>query len=155
MKTFEIMFDDLTEEAQRQFLEFQGLGDPEDGNYDIVPIAIVELEDDCFDSANRWRVRAHNSWSEQKYNEYAGLTKMKTVKNHNLSYGSGAHFSIAADLSLHLHLYLKDVYLARKMFPHLRVSKSAYRTTSLPSMLFRRLLNTAEGNDRRNSTCGH
>ena len=46
MKTFEIMFDDLTEEAQRRFLEFQGLDNPYDGNYDIVPIAIVELEDD-------------------------------------------------------------------------------------------------------------
>jgi hypothetical protein len=27
MKTLEIMFDDLSEEAQRQFLEFQGLED--------------------------------------------------------------------------------------------------------------------------------
>ncbi len=46
MKTFEIMFDDLTEEAQQRFLEFQGLECVEDGNYEIVPIAIVELEDD-------------------------------------------------------------------------------------------------------------
>jgi len=46
MKTFEIMFDDLTEEAQQRFLEFQGLEDSADGNYDIVPIAIVELEDE-------------------------------------------------------------------------------------------------------------
>jgi len=52
MKTFEIMFDDLTDEAQRQFLEFQGLEDSKDGNYDIVPIAVIESEDDCFDSAN-------------------------------------------------------------------------------------------------------
>jgi hypothetical protein len=49
MKTFEIMFDDLTEEVQQQFLEFQGLADSKDGNYDIVPIAVIELEDDCFD----------------------------------------------------------------------------------------------------------
>ena len=47
MSTFEIMFDDLTEEAQARFLEFQGLEGPEDGNYDIVPIAIVDLEEDC------------------------------------------------------------------------------------------------------------
>ncbi len=41
MKTLEIMFDDLSEEAQRQFLEFQGLEDSKDGNYDIVPIAVL------------------------------------------------------------------------------------------------------------------
>lgn len=46
MKTFEIMFDDLNEEAQQRFLEFQGLEDPADGNYEIVPIAIVEFEDE-------------------------------------------------------------------------------------------------------------
>jgi len=46
MKTFEIMFDDLTEEAQQRFLEFQGLEDPKDGNYEVVPIAVIELEDD-------------------------------------------------------------------------------------------------------------
>jgi len=46
MKSFEIMFDDLTEEAQARFLEFQGLESPEDGNYDIVPIAVLELEED-------------------------------------------------------------------------------------------------------------
>ena len=46
MKTFEIMFDDLTEEAQKRFLEFQGLEDPADGNYGIVPIAVLELEED-------------------------------------------------------------------------------------------------------------
>lgn len=46
MKTFEIMFDDLAEEAQRRFLEFQGLEDPKDGNYEVVPIAVIELEDD-------------------------------------------------------------------------------------------------------------
>ena len=48
METFEIMFDDLNEEAQRVFLEFQGLDNPEDGNYGIVPLAIIEREyEDC------------------------------------------------------------------------------------------------------------
>jgi hypothetical protein len=47
MGTFEIMFDDLKNEVQQRFLEFQGLDNPQDGNYDIVPLAIVELEDDC------------------------------------------------------------------------------------------------------------
>jgi hypothetical protein len=46
MKLFEIMFDDLTEEAQKQFLEFQGLDNPQDGNFDIAPLAIIELEED-------------------------------------------------------------------------------------------------------------
>ncbi len=46
MKTFEITFDDLTEEAQKQFLEFQGLDNPHDGNFDIAPLAIIDLEDD-------------------------------------------------------------------------------------------------------------
>ena len=46
MKTFEIMYDDLTEEAKQRFLEFQSLENPTDGNYEIAPIAIVELEDD-------------------------------------------------------------------------------------------------------------
>jgi len=46
MKTFEIMFDDLSEEAQRRFLQFQGLEDTADGNFEICPIAIVELEEE-------------------------------------------------------------------------------------------------------------
>jgi len=46
MNTFEIMFDDLNDETQRLFLEFQGLESPEDGNFDISPLAIIELEDE-------------------------------------------------------------------------------------------------------------
>ena len=42
--TFEIMFDDLKPEAQKQFLEFQCMVNPEDGNYDVFPIAIIESE---------------------------------------------------------------------------------------------------------------
>ncbi len=41
---FEIMFDDLTEEAQMRFVEFQGLDSPEDGNLDTTPIAVVYSE---------------------------------------------------------------------------------------------------------------
>ena len=48
MNTFEITFDDLNEEAQREFLKFEGLENPQDGNYDVFPLAIVEREDeDC------------------------------------------------------------------------------------------------------------
>lgn len=46
MKTFEIMFDDLSEEAQRRFLQFQGLEDAADGNFEVCPIAIAELEEE-------------------------------------------------------------------------------------------------------------
>jgi len=42
--TFEIMFDDLNPAAQKQFLEFQGVNCPEDGNYEFMPIAVIELD---------------------------------------------------------------------------------------------------------------
>ena len=45
MKTFEIMFSDLTEEAGKRFLKFQNALCPEDGNWDIYPIACVDLEE--------------------------------------------------------------------------------------------------------------
>ena len=41
---FEIMFDDLNEEAQKRFLEFLGLDNAEDGNFDIAPLAIFDFE---------------------------------------------------------------------------------------------------------------
>ena len=44
MSTFEIEFDDLNEDAQKRFLKFQGLENPEQGNLHISPIAFVELE---------------------------------------------------------------------------------------------------------------
>ena len=53
MKTFEIMFDDLTEEVQARFLDFMGLKSPKEGNYDIVPLSIFELEDDCSQERER------------------------------------------------------------------------------------------------------
>jgi len=42
----EIAFDDLTEEAQRDFLEAVGLSCPEDGNYDVMPIAVIAIPED-------------------------------------------------------------------------------------------------------------
>lgn len=39
----EIYWSDLTEEAQKQFLEYSG-GD--NGNYDVYPIATIEYEHD-------------------------------------------------------------------------------------------------------------
>ena len=44
-KTFEIMFDDLNEEAQKRFLSLFGLERAEDGNWNIVPLAVFETED--------------------------------------------------------------------------------------------------------------
>lgn len=45
MKTFEIMFEDLNENAQRAFLELMGIENAEEGNWDIVPIAVFETEE--------------------------------------------------------------------------------------------------------------
>ena len=45
MKSFEINFSDLNERAQKEFLELLGLESAEDGNWDIVPLAIFETED--------------------------------------------------------------------------------------------------------------
>ena len=45
MNTFEIMFDDLTAEAQQKLLEFEGVQSPSDCNYEIVPVCILERDD--------------------------------------------------------------------------------------------------------------
>jgi len=49
MIEFPIYFDDLNEETQKRFLEVQGLSSPEEGNYDITPIAIVQHDDEDID----------------------------------------------------------------------------------------------------------
>lgn len=43
---FEIMFDDLKPEAQKEFLKYMGIKDPSEGNYEIVPIAEIDYADD-------------------------------------------------------------------------------------------------------------
>ncbi len=43
-RTFEIMYTDLNTTAQREFLIYAGLDKPEDGNYDIVPLAVLEWD---------------------------------------------------------------------------------------------------------------
>ena len=43
-KTFEVMFGDLTQEAQERLLEFEGVSDQSECNYDFSPIAIIERE---------------------------------------------------------------------------------------------------------------
>ena len=41
LKTIEIYWNDLTKEKQKEIVDIIG----EDGNYDIYPIAIIEIED--------------------------------------------------------------------------------------------------------------
>ena len=43
-KTIEIMFDDLAESKKKEILKEFEIGNPEEMNWDIVPIAIVEVE---------------------------------------------------------------------------------------------------------------
>lgn len=45
-REIEVFFDDLNEEAQKVFLEAMSLADSDDGNYDIVPIAVVPIPDE-------------------------------------------------------------------------------------------------------------
>lgn len=44
MKRFEIMFEDLTIDAQESFLKFLKVKSFEDSNLELAPIAIIELE---------------------------------------------------------------------------------------------------------------
>lgn len=43
---FEIMFSDLKPEAQKAFLKYMGIKSPSEGNYEFVPIAMVDYNDD-------------------------------------------------------------------------------------------------------------
>lgn len=43
MVEVEIMFSDLTREAQLNLLDAAGLVSPEDANWDVVPIAVVTV----------------------------------------------------------------------------------------------------------------
>ena len=45
MAEFEIYFHDLNPEAQQELLKVAGLTSPSDMNYEVVPIAVVEFED--------------------------------------------------------------------------------------------------------------
>ena len=71
----EIYFDDLNEEAQKKFLKAMGIETSEDGNYDIVPIAIVpvpEIDDGKIidDNLNREltekQIKAVRDWALPK-----------------------------------------------------------------------------------------
>lgn len=42
---YEINFDDLKENVQKEILELMKLEKPEDGNLDIVPLTVIEIND--------------------------------------------------------------------------------------------------------------
>jgi len=44
-ETLEIMFDDLDAKARKEVLEFYGYDSAEDGNLDVVPLFILEKEE--------------------------------------------------------------------------------------------------------------
>lgn len=46
MASFKIMFGDLNEEVQKEFLAYMGMNDPSEGNYEVVPIAEIEYYPD-------------------------------------------------------------------------------------------------------------
>ena len=45
MDSLEIYFHDLIKDTQTKVLKFYNLATPDDGNLDIVPIAILDVED--------------------------------------------------------------------------------------------------------------
>ncbi len=45
-RTLTIMFDDLNKETQKEVLEFYGFDNPENGNLDVVPLFILEKEEE-------------------------------------------------------------------------------------------------------------
>lgn len=51
---FEIMFNDLKPEAQKRFLEYMGLKDASEGNYEVVPITMIDYNDDEEDEGDEY-----------------------------------------------------------------------------------------------------
>lgn len=46
MSQFEIYFDDLNSEAQDKYLEWIGIQKAEDGNFEYMPITILDRDDE-------------------------------------------------------------------------------------------------------------
>ena len=44
-RTFDIMFDDLVPETQKEVLKFLNLKTPEAGNLDVFPLTVISQED--------------------------------------------------------------------------------------------------------------
>lgn len=45
MNSIEIYFSDLNEEAQKEVLKLYGIKKVEDGNLDIIPLCVLEVEE--------------------------------------------------------------------------------------------------------------
>ena len=45
MEQFELYFDDLTEQAQERLCKCAGIENPEDANWDCIPITTIEFEE--------------------------------------------------------------------------------------------------------------
>ena len=46
MKTVEIYFNDLNTEAKKEVLDAAGVNDPSDMNWDFIPLAILDFEEE-------------------------------------------------------------------------------------------------------------
>lgn len=46
MKTVNIYFSDLREQAQQEVLEATGIKDPTEGNFEVIPLAVLEFEEE-------------------------------------------------------------------------------------------------------------
>ena len=64
-ESFEIMFDDLSDDAKCRFLEFMRLRSINDSNYGIFPIATVEVEIEVL-KENEKEVKAQRREKERK-----------------------------------------------------------------------------------------
>ncbi len=53
LEDFEIFFSDLTAEAQKRFLDFMALKTVDEGNYDVMPIAVIPFPQEDEQNENR------------------------------------------------------------------------------------------------------
>lgn len=64
---FEIMFNDLSDDAKKRFLSFMRFNDPSDGNYDSIPIATVEVQTEVLEeNAQEMREREQMKKREER-----------------------------------------------------------------------------------------
>ena len=59
MRTLELYYNDLTPEAQKKYLKVQGVSDASELNWEVSPIAIIEVEDEDKQFENDF-IDAHN-----------------------------------------------------------------------------------------------
>ena len=46
MRTFELYYNDLNDDAKKRYLNFQRVSDASELNYEISPLAIIDVEDE-------------------------------------------------------------------------------------------------------------